>query len=242
MDRGLSNSRWAPVSSYSRQPYYFNKKNYSASNSTSTSTSLTSTSPSSVSLTATAETSQAEAFSSTSSSTHNVNVLASTTNGATQGYQNDIASALRRIPTPWAELERVMKIVRRIKWKFPFLAHGYNAATEGANQEQRDEAELMFKLDFFEYYMLLERALVHLLGVFGIKVTGAYGTRLNNVRADWEQSDHRFHANVLEALADARNPLHEALGQGDGALALSRAKEREFCPEGLPTKVQEVDC
>lgn len=30
----------------------------------------------------------------------------------------------------------------------------------------------MFKLDFFEYYMLIERALVHLLGVFGITVSG----------------------------------------------------------------------
>lgn len=29
----------------------------------------------------------------------------------------------------------------------------------------------MFKLDFFEYYMLIERALVHLLGVFGITVS-----------------------------------------------------------------------
>lgn len=28
----------------------------------------------------------------------------------------------------------------------------------------------MFKLDFFEYYMLIERALVHLLGVFGVDI------------------------------------------------------------------------
>lgn len=33
----------------------------------------------------------------------------------------------------------------------------------------------MFKLDFFEYYMLIERALVHLLGVFGVEVSPSRG-------------------------------------------------------------------
>lgn len=229
--RGLANSRWASVSSHhSRQPYYFNRRTYSASNSIS------------ASVTATVKTSQTEETfaSSTNPSIHNGNVLASRSNGATTtaqntqdvSYQSDIASALQRIPTPGAELERVMKIVRRIKWKFPFLAHGYNAATTAcAPAEQREEAELMFKLDFFEYYMLLERALVHLLGVFGIKVTGAFGS--SRVPDNHQQSNHRFHANVLEALADVRNPLHEALGQGDAALALLRAKECELLL-GLP--------
>ena len=35
----------------------------------------------------------------------------------------------------------------------------------------------MFKLDFFEYYMLLERALVHLLGVFGTSVPRGFSQR-----------------------------------------------------------------
>lgn len=85
----------------------------------------------------------------------------------------------------------------------------------------------MFKLDFFEYYMLLERALVHLMGVFGVKITGAFarsaaGTNGNGHPA---QSDHRFHANVLDALDDPRNPLHPVLGAGDARYALARAKE-----------------
>jgi hypothetical protein len=129
-----------------------------------------------------------------------------------------------------------MKIARRMRWKLPFLAQGYRAATDRAlnTPDDRAEAELMFKLDFFEYYMLLERALVHLMGVFGIRITGAVGgsssrgPRLignGNGTAAQGQSDHRFHANVLEALDDPRNPLHPVLGAGDARYALARAKE-----------------
>lgn len=92
----------------------------------------------------------------------------------------------------------------------------------------------MFKLDFFEYYMLLERALVHLLGVFGIKVTGGFGGGSDggpkssfNGNQDGKQALHRFHANVLESLDDPANPLHQALGQDDVRSSLGRAKERE---------------
>lgn len=70
------------------------------------------------------------------------------------------------------ELARYTKIVRRLQWKLPFLAQGYRLAVDrvGADPLAVSEAELMFKLDFFEYYMLVERALVHLLGVFGVEV------------------------------------------------------------------------
>lgn len=152
-------------------------------------------------------------------------------------YEAD-ASALTRVPTPWSELSRFMKIARRMRWKLPFLGQGYRAATDRAlnTPDDRAEAELMFKLDFFEYYMLLERALVHLMGVFGVKITGAFngarsGTRTpnGNGRAGGgegkHQSDHRFHANVLDALDDPRNPLHPVLGAGDARYALARAKE-----------------
>ncbi|KAH6850407.1 hypothetical protein B0I37DRAFT_428535 [Chaetomium sp. MPI-CAGE-AT-0009] len=70
------------------------------------------------------------------------------------------------------ELARYTKIIRRLQWKLPFLAQGYRQAVDrvGADPDAVCEAELMFKLDFFEYYMLVERALVHLLGVFGVDV------------------------------------------------------------------------
>lgn len=102
------------------------------------------------------------------------------------------------------------------------------------------EAELMFKLDFFEYYSMLERALVHLLGVFGIAVPRGFSSasrrrqeqaraRINNGHGngnrEWSQGDHRFHSNLLEALDDPNNPLHEVLGQGYVRDELARAKE-----------------
>lgn len=98
----------------------------------------------------------------------------------------------------------------------------------------------MFKLDFFEYYMLIERALVHLLGVFGITISrGVPPTTLNNHiisgngngripspdKPYRERSEHSYHANVLEALDSLDNPLHAALGTGEVRRQLSRAKD-----------------
>ncbi|CCC10185.1 hypothetical protein SMACR_02763 [Sordaria macrospora] len=90
-------------------------------------------------------------------------------------------SPVRVSPSAKHELIRYTKIVRRLKWKLPFLASGYALALKGRDPKHGDavisgvvlnEGEIMFKLDFFEYYMLIERALVHLLGVFGITVSG----------------------------------------------------------------------
>ena len=124
------------------------------------------------------------------------------------------------------ELARYTKIVRRLKWKLPYLAAGYHKATDTNDEEEvRAEAELMLKLDFFEYYMLIERALVHLLGVFGISVpSGATDGVIVNGRGGYERQ-HRFHQNVLEALNDRDNPLHTVLGTGDVYFALCKAKD-----------------
>lgn len=226
IDKGLSSSMWA-----SGRPYRFSKKTTQPATTAWSSTSAayqTSYTHIQVSKPATPSTNHHDPSLVTNEPTP------SPPGGTT--HPIDLRSALNRIPTPWAELARYTKIVRRLKWKLPFLAYAYNAATDRTfTEEQRAEAELMFKLDFFEYYMLIERALVHLLGVFGVKITGA----LNTIRGDaklghgrgaregWEQSDHRFHANVLEALDDFRNPLHEALGKDDARFALARAKECE---------------
>lgn len=149
------------------------------------------------------------------------------------------------------ELARYTKIVRRLKWKLPYLASAYQQAVNrtGRDPAEVDEAELMFKLDFFEYYMLLERALVHLLGVFGITISrGAFIERGNNVGREGNSPgptgggsgtasgsnsngtasprySHRYHANVLEALDDTGNPLNPVLGIGDVRQQLARAKD-----------------
>ena len=220
---GLANSRWAPRSS-----------------SVPTSGRLSTTAAPSSAL------SSATAAGATASG--HANGAAAYTNGS-------------RSPGPAAELMRYAKIVRRLKWKLPYLAHGYRQATlrldypTDVDIAHRSEAELMFKLDFFEYYMLLERALVHLLGVFGITVSRDFaerhlrmmleeqrqqdirnygvlrgntnGTSRRREPSPWKNgsSNHRYHANVLEALDNAENPLHEALGTGEVRRQLGRAKD-----------------
>ncbi|EPE08629.1 ubiquitination network signaling protein [Ophiostoma piceae UAMH 11346] len=131
-----------------------------------------------------------------------------------------------------AELSRYSKIVRRMKWKLPFLDLAYRQATaeHGPDASAKAEAELMFKLDFFDYYMLCERALVHLQGVFGIVIS-----RGSTVRGPGEPQPasgqnngkytHRYHANVLGALDVEDNPLHTVLGVGDIRWHLARAKD-----------------
>ncbi|KAL3489973.1 hypothetical protein BJX62DRAFT_144491 [Aspergillus germanicus] len=127
--------------------------------------------------------------------------------------------------SPTAELSRFMKIVARLKWKLPFLAEGYRLATlppETGIDFDIAQAEIMFKLDFHEYYALLERALVHLLGVFGIAVSGV------PKNAGWAGSaSHRYHANVLDALDAKSSPLRSVLGSSSGErfTQLKRAKE-----------------
>lgn len=157
----------------------------------------------------------------------------------------------RQSPPPHAkhELARYTKIIRRLQWKLPFLAQGYRLAIDrvGRDPDAVAEAELMFKLDFFEYYMLIERALVHLLGVFGVDVPKEHyqpqqhqhqhhpppangdnnGERNKGLSASvWKDTPrHRYHANVLAALDRADNPLHGTLGTGDVRQRLGRAKD-----------------
>lgn len=141
------------------------------------------------------------------------------------------------LPASYNELTRYTKIVRRLKWKLPYLASGYRQAVERddphTDPSPAAEAELMFKIDFFEYYMLVERALVHLLGVFAISISpsssshhhknGRPGSGRNTPSNGFYQ--HRYHANVLEALDNPANPLHAVLGCGDVRRQLWRAKD-----------------
>ncbi|ROT39890.1 hypothetical protein SODALDRAFT_275310 [Sodiomyces alkalinus F11] len=128
------------------------------------------------------------------------------------------------------EFRRYVQIVRRMKWKLPYLQYGYHLAVSGHNPDLQ-EAELMFKLDFYEYYMLLERALVHLLGVFGVAISPGRSHQNGNGRGDGNANGtargahHQYHQNVLAALDSKQNPLHAALGTGEVRQHLGRAKE-----------------
>lgn len=245
MDKGLASSIWHPKNT-GRPPHHFNKPltTHATSNSTSDANSAPTSTWTSIHTAVRASNSDPTVSTLSNRPKTSGNPTAATDDRphcfyspSGSPYQVDLYSALRRVPTPWAELARFRLIARRLDWKKSFLSQGYDAATDiSITDEQREEAELMFKLDFFDYYMLLERALVHLLGVFGVKVTRGFGEKLGNGNTGFkrgdrdgsEQSNHRFHANVLEAFDDPTNPLQEVMGgQGDVRLALARAKERE---------------
>lgn len=125
-----------------------------------------------------------------------------------------------------------MKIVARLRWKLPFLAEGYRLATLTGDHISDDvaHAEIMFKIDFHEYYALLERAIVHLLAVFNIAVTSSraplHANGNGNVHGNGQSVGvHRYHANVLEALREQTTPLSPVLGSGLVYLQLQKAKE-----------------
>jgi hypothetical protein len=132
---------------------------------------------------------------------------------------------------PAEELSRFMKIVARLRWKLPFLAEGYRLATLEIGDQVSDEvahAEIMFKIDFHEYYALLERAIVHLLAVFNIAVTSSRGPVVGNgngTATGRSVGIHRYHANVLGALREQTTPLSPVLGSGPVYLQLQKAKE-----------------
>ncbi|KAI1339069.1 hypothetical protein F5Y15DRAFT_93251 [Xylariaceae sp. FL0016] len=132
-------------------------------------------------------------------------------------------------PSPQQELSRFLKIVARLNWKMPFLNHGYVIAVDRQDKTQQEiEAhEIHFKIDFYEYYMLIERALVHLMGVYGISISRqSPNNEMPKPGVPRERiSQHRYHANVLEALADPTNPLYEIFGQGEARKQLFRAKD-----------------
>lgn len=104
------------------------------------------------------------------------------------------------------------------------------------------EAERQFKIDFYEFYALLERGLVCLLGVWGIVITASAATPGisqavpvlqgdNNAASiigdslSFHGSAHRFHANVLAALEHPSNPLYPILGSGPVREYIGIAKE-----------------
>ncbi|KAL2263283.1 hypothetical protein VTK26DRAFT_7473 [Humicola hyalothermophila] len=152
------------------------------------------------------------------------------------------------------ELARYSMIRRRLEWKLEALERGYEKAVDrvGRARPVVDNANIMFKLDFFEYYMLIERALVHLLGVFGVDVPRDFppapteclehrenkndditGEKRGLEASRWSGAGgagssahrHRYHANVLAALDREDNPLHAALGTGEVRRQLQRAKD-----------------
>ncbi|KAI1618469.1 hypothetical protein EDD36DRAFT_426485 [Exophiala viscosa] len=184
-----------------------------------------------------------------------------------------LSSAQRLLVTRQTELQRFRRLFRRVAWKANSLTHWSHRALNLAQEHQSHnhtihahpggvgpraslgryemiidpiEAERQFKIDFHEFYALLERGLVYLLGVWGIVITSSAPTTdheqsrstatpftpINGSSAPiigdsrtFHGASHRFHANVLAALDHPLNPLHAILGTGDTREYIGVAKE-----------------
>ncbi|KAI1138514.1 hypothetical protein F5Y05DRAFT_384311 [Hypoxylon sp. FL0543] len=152
---------------------------------------------------------------------------------------DDLLFQLEDRPSPEQEFSRLLKIFARLNWKLPFLKQGYSLAKDnvGKDPAQVEACEIQFKLDFHEFYMLIERALVRLMAIFGIIITrdgilidGSFKANENekeNVPRDSSRRPvhHWYHANVLAALEDPGNPLNAIFGTPEVRKQLLRAKD-----------------
>lgn len=125
-------------------------------------------------------------------------------------------------------LHRFEQACGRLRWKFIDLESSYsraNAPEPWAFSAQ--DAERNFKVDFHEFYVWIEQAVVLLLKVFGTSVErGAMGGNgSSRDQRGRSAAAHAYHHNVLKALDDEAHPLHRALGRGDVNHALWKAKE-----------------
>lgn len=111
----------------------------------------------------------------------------------------------------------------------PFLKEGYRIAIDHTDKSPSEVEgyEIQFKLDFHEFYMLIERALVRLMGIFGIVVKNQ-GAIINGVFTLYGSSgggQHQYHANVLRALEDSKNPLSVIFGAAEVRKQFLHAKD-----------------
>jgi hypothetical protein len=99
---------------------------------------------------------------------------------------------------------------------------------------EQKQAVSMFKVDFFEFYTLLERYITDCLAIFGVSVSASVPRQnFNALRYETNPDLHRtrpmashaFHANLLEALDDEKCPLAGSLGLQEVRVQLGIAKE-----------------
>ncbi|UNI17890.1 hypothetical protein JDV02_004200 [Purpureocillium takamizusanense] len=135
------------------------------------------------------------------------------------------ARALARVQA----LRRFEQVCVRLRWKSIDLQNAYdrtNAPQPFGFAAQ--DAENNFKVDFHEFYVKIEQAVVLLLRLFGTTIAKASSTIASKPQYGATPSvaaAHAYHHNVLKALDDDRHPLHEPLGKGSVNQALWKAKE-----------------
>lgn len=119
-----------------------------------------------------------------------------------------------------------------------------NPVHPDANPAQK-QAESMFKVDFFEFYTLLERYITDCLAVLGFSVSAsAPRENINALRYITNPglqytrplASHAFHANLLDALDDEKCPLHASLGVQEVRVQLGMAKDYRNAWKGADEK------
>lgn len=146
---------------------------------------------------------------------------------------------------------RITRLLGRLQWKAELLMTSYYKALESLHAESQQnahhesqhesttgargrQAESMFKIDFFEFYTLLERYITDSLAILGFTVSAA--APRNNINAlryitnpelhrTRPLASHAFHANLLEALDDEKCPLHSSFGVQGVRIQLGLAKD-----------------
>ena len=78
------------------------------------------------------------------------------------------------------------------------------------------DAERNFKVDFHEFYAVIEQAVVLVLVVFDIPIASTWSG------GGWK---HAYHQDVLRAVEEDDGPLGMALGRGEVVQAFWKAKE-----------------
>ncbi|KAF2495496.1 hypothetical protein BU16DRAFT_391067 [Lophium mytilinum] len=143
--------------------------------------------------------------------------------------------------------DKSYRLLRRLYWKAEGLLCSWNRALDAIklrSNEHHDHphstlidfalvedgamVQSMFKVDFFEFYVLLERYIVLCLAILGVRVsrkdlTAAKGPYHSGATPTFGM--HQFHANLLATLDELECPLHAALGQQDVRIYLGRAKD-----------------
>lgn len=126
---------------------------------------------------------------------------------------------------PAQAFHRFEQACQRLRWKFIDLQSSYVRAMNPADVGfTTADAERNFKVDFHEFYMWIEQAIVLVLAVFGITVQRGYGHGIGNGNGTGAAA-HAYHHNVLLALGDETNPVHGVMGRGEVNQALWKAKE-----------------
>lgn len=124
-------------------------------------------------------------------------------------------SGMNKYMFAYQALTHFEQTCQRLGWKRIDLDASFkrtlNPAELGFTEEHADQN---FKIDFYEFYQLIERALVLIQRVWGIDISRG-GSGVN----------HNYHENVLRRLAYPDHPLRAYLGVGDGNSALWKAKE-----------------